>query len=517
MPATQLRRPPSPPRKGFNHGLLGDLSEGDRLWSFEEDGRDRRIVAGEVTRTYSFARAGVRIIHDEGEVVVGRDHLLLRDVKGGAVWSTAGELRPHQRIRLFVAPQSSPPETDAYRVGYLCGIFEGDGSLGVYHCPSHYFLWAAQLVMKDSEALDRAERYGAKSGVPLQRFRHLAKYDFNGYSKPGVQQTPGLRSRQRAVVARLASWIAAQRDDDTEWLRGWLAGIFDAEGSYSVTLRIAQRDDRRRARIAAALRAFGFVAVDERVGVRLRGGVHEAARFFGLVRPAITRKIDFQGLRRWGRASVVHAVEDAGRRDFADISVAGAPTYFAAGIASHNCYEGPVRKASENAAPARIDHEAVQSAVVAAGGKGFTVFGGEPLLASLEDLERLWAFGLEKYGRNGVQTSGRPITGRHMEMFKRYKVDVGFSIDGPDELNDARRAGTLEETRKATAHSNAMLRRCLEDGISCSLIVTLHKLNASPERAATVARVVPGPRRGGPRVGHAYTCSSSMARGDRWS
>ncbi len=23
MPATQLRRPPSPPRKGFNHGLLG--------------------------------------------------------------------------------------------------------------------------------------------------------------------------------------------------------------------------------------------------------------------------------------------------------------------------------------------------------------------------------------------------------------------------------------------------------------------------------------------------------------
>ena len=25
MPATQLRRPPSPPRKGFNHGLLGHL------------------------------------------------------------------------------------------------------------------------------------------------------------------------------------------------------------------------------------------------------------------------------------------------------------------------------------------------------------------------------------------------------------------------------------------------------------------------------------------------------------
>ncbi len=154
----------------------------------------------------------------------------------------------------------------------------------------------------------------------------------------------------------------------------------------------------------------------------------------------------------------------------------------AGGLSCTYCYEGAVRKASENAAPARIDHAAVQRAVVDAGGKGFTVFGGEPLLASLEDLERLWAFGLERYGRNGVQTSGRPITGRHMELFEKYKVEVGFSIDGPGELNDARRAGTLEETRAATSHSNAMLRQCLEDGISCSLIVTLHKLNASAER-----------------------------------
>lgn len=147
------------------------------------------------------------------------------------------------------------------------------------------------------------------------------------------------------------------------------------------------------------------------------------------------------------------------------------------------CYQGAARAKIANAAPARVDHERIQLRVLeAAGPDGFLVFGGEPLLASLQDLEQLWAFGLERYGRNGVQTSGRPITEAHLDLFRRYRVHVGFSIDGPGELNDARRAGSVAITRAASAHSEAMLRRCLADEIECSLIVTLHRLNASAER-----------------------------------
>jgi uncharacterized protein len=158
----------------------------------------------------------------------------------------------------------------------------------------------------------------------------------------------------------------------------------------------------------------------------------------------------------------------------------GAP---AGGLSCTYCYQGAVRVQSKNEAPDRVDHAAVQRAVLAAAGPaGFSVFGGEPLLASLEDLEKLWAFGLEKYGKNGVQTSGRPITEAHIALFKRYSVHVGFSIDGPGELNDARRAGSNTQTREATAWSIAMLRRCLREGIGASLIVTLHRLNARPDR-----------------------------------
>lgn len=147
------------------------------------------------------------------------------------------------------------------------------------------------------------------------------------------------------------------------------------------------------------------------------------------------------------------------------------------------CYQEPVRLATKNRAPA-LNHEAIQAAVIAAnpGPQGFSVFGGEALLAKIEDLERIWAFGLERFGTNGVQTSGVPITEAHFDLFRRYKVHVGFSIDGPDELNDARVFGSPASTRKATDHSNAMLRRCLAEGIGCSLIVTLHRMNASPAR-----------------------------------
>lgn len=153
------------------------------------------------------------------------------------------------------------------------------------------------------------------------------------------------------------------------------------------------------------------------------------------------------------------------------------------GLGCEYCYQKSVRLATKNRAPV-LNHEAIQAAVLAAnpGPQGFSVFGGEALLAQAADLERIWAFGLEKFGTNGVQTSGVPMTEEHLALFKRYRVHVGFSIDGPGELNDARAAGSLAATRKATGHSIAMLLRCLAEGIGCSLIVTLHRLNASPGR-----------------------------------
>lgn len=148
-------------------------------------------------------------------------------------------------------------------------------------------------------------------------------------------------------------------------------------------------------------------------------------------------------------------------------------------IACQYCYQHPERDAGNEARSYDMDKilgtlEEEKSS--------FTLFGGEPLLMPTEDLQALWAYGLGKHGKNGVQTNGVLVTERHIEMFERYKVSVGVSVDGPGELNDIRWAGTLEKTREATEATMNTIARLCERGRPPSLIITLHRGNASQER-----------------------------------
>ena len=86
-----------------------------------------------------------------------------------------------------------------------------------------------------------------------------------------------------------------------------------------------------------------------------------------------------------------------------------------------------------------------------------------------------------------LQTNGTLITDRHVELFRTYNVGVGISVDGPGECNDARWMGTLERTRTATTTTLAAIDRLLAEGIRLSLIVTVHRCNASADRLPQMA------------------------------
>jgi uncharacterized protein len=148
-------------------------------------------------------------------------------------------------------------------------------------------------------------------------------------------------------------------------------------------------------------------------------------------------------------------------------------------IACQYCYQNPQRDAGNMGK--RYDIETMKRAITEEGGP-FTIFGGEPLLVPEDDLEELWAWGLEKFGRNGIQTNGTLINEAHIRMFKRYNVHVGISIDGPGELNDVRWSGSLEKTRSDTARTEAAIARLCQEAIPPTLIVTLHRNNATPDK-----------------------------------
>jgi uncharacterized protein len=158
-------------------------------------------------------------------------------------------------------------------------------------------------------------------------------------------------------------------------------------------------------------------------------------------------------------------------------------------LACTYCYQQPLRDAG-NALEPTYNMEAMKEALRKEGYK-FTIFGGEPLLLPLKDLEELWRFGVEEFGSmveergewpNSVQTHGADMTDDHIELFKKYKVGVGISIDGPDELNDARWSGSIERTRASTRRSMDNLEKLLNIGHPVSIITTLTRMNAAPER-----------------------------------
>jgi uncharacterized protein len=150
----------------------------------------------------------------------------------------------------------------------------------------------------------------------------------------------------------------------------------------------------------------------------------------------------------------------------------------ACNIACLYCYQ-EAERASQR--PSRYALEPVFDALERHGGP-FTLFGGEPLAVPKDTLRRLWQWGLDRHGSNGVQTNGVLIDEEFVEMFGAYKVDVGISIDGPGELNDARWAGSPERTRAATAKTEAAIAALCARGTPPSLIVTLTRCNVGDGR-----------------------------------
>jgi DNA repair photolyase len=156
-----------------------------------------------------------------------------------------------------------------------------------------------------------------------------------------------IRTSKAAAVARIMDIVAWPSDPATAWHRGFLAGVFDAEGSRSGgILRISNTDVDILDRTEAALTLFGFDAVREDrklanglVSIRVRGGLREHLRFVHLVDPAIRRKCSVIDTAVKSDASLrVTEVQPLGVDiPMYDITT-GTGDFIANGVISHNCY-----------------------------------------------------------------------------------------------------------------------------------------------------------------------------------
>jgi DNA repair photolyase len=493
---------------------IADLRVGDAIYGTVKRGNYRRYATTEVLDHWSTRKPGYRITLEDGtELVTSGDHRFLTD--RGWKYVTGAEAGPLQRPflttknKLMGMGSLGPPgeENEEYERGYLCGMIRGDGSIGSYSYERpgrtvdsvHRF----RVALADFEALDRSRDYLAFAGVRTSAFDFYAG---NERHRP----IRAIRNQSRDGVDRVRALIEWPRDPSDDWFRGFLAGIFDAEGSCSGSLRIANANLAMIDQTVEGLRRLGFSYVVEgpnKIGVRyvrLLGGLREQQRLFSRIDPAIRRKRSIAGIaiKSPARLGVV-SIEPLGKEiDMFDIST-GTEDFIADGVVSHNCFARKTHTYLDLDAGRDFEREIVVKVNV-------------PELVKAEVARPSWKRDLVALGTNtdpyqwcegryrmmpeileALLASGTPVSVltksslvmRDVEIFERFrdaglKVSVNLSVPTLDET--AWRA-TEPHTPSPSARLDAVAelrRRGIDSGI---LIAPLMPgINDSPEQVEPI-------------------------------
>ena len=330
---------------------LAEVTVGDEIYGTRRVGLSRQYVITTVSAHWRTTKRAFRItLADGARVVASADHRFLseRGWKYVTGKMNGADRRPYLTTGnslLGFGAMSDPPKVDAdYRRGYLTGMIRGDGSLGVYDYSGpgnrvrrvHRF----RLALADAEALDRSRSYLDQLGVATTTFR------FSEATEKYAAVT-AIRTSRGDAHAAITAHIAWPEEASDSWRRGFLAGIFDAEGSHSQgVLRIANTDDEIISQTSHAMTALAVPHVIEKTkvpnglrNVRVTGGLSQRMRFLQMVDPAITRKRDLVGFAVKCRTPLdVVAIEDLGVEiPMFDITT-GTGDFIANGVISHNCF-----------------------------------------------------------------------------------------------------------------------------------------------------------------------------------
>ena len=332
---------------------LRDLEVGDLVYGTVRMGRYLRYIVTPVLAHWSTIKPAYRItLEDSTSLVASGDHRFLTNRGWKHVTGSMGG--PLQRPYLTLNDNmigtgqfaEQPQDWLDYRRGYLCGVIRGDAHLSSreYAGPGgrvrqiHTF----RLALIDSEALRRTKRY-------LEEDAGVRTHEA-AFANPGRPMRQ-IRTAARDHITAIREIIRWPRGPRPEWCKGFLAGIFDAEGSCSDSLRISNTDPEIIDWITWSLRVLGFHYVVEDLrranglqGVRLLGGLRDRMRFFHTVDPAITRKREIEGLAVKNpdpRRLRVAEIEPLGRGwRLYDITT-GTGDFIANGVVSHNCFARP--------------------------------------------------------------------------------------------------------------------------------------------------------------------------------
>ncbi|WP_369798141.1 intein-containing Rv2578c family radical SAM protein [Agromyces sp. NDB4Y10] len=361
---------------------LRDVEVGDVLVGTTRVGRYRKYTPSTVLAKWSTRKPAYRIrLADGTTIVASGDHRFLTE-RGwkyvtGAMNGT--DRRPHLTtgnsligFGVGPSPQFADHVSDEYRLGYLTGMVRGDGMMLERDYPrtgksdKTYRAYRFRLALCDDEALERTGAYLSHFGVRTTEFV---------FSTGATNRRPmrAIRTSSRQHYQQISALIAWPADPSAAWRAGFLAGIFDAEGSNSRGIvQISNSNQTMLEATVLALAELGFDAVlggpapNGVYSVRLRGGLPSRQRFFGMTQPAISRKRGIIGSTVKTHADLrVMSVEPLGAElDLLDITTSTGD-FIANGVVSHNCFARPTHEYLDLDAGDDFDREIIVKVNVA--------------------------------------------------------------------------------------------------------------------------------------------------------
>jgi len=320
---------------------ISEIKVGETLIGFDEISPPngyRRLrlakVLGKLRRTDEV----FRIITEKGEVKATRDHLWLvlnekRCLTGQRCWRPTSSLREGWKLLFLSKPVNFEKFSADYMDGYIAGLTEGDGTFrltpeGKRHKTSYY-----RIALTDKEPLYRLQM--------LLKARLGEEFPIKNFSGANASPMWKIETWTSRIVEEILNLDATS--ESREFKRGYLAGIFDSEGSYSThILRIANKDEDILSKIEKFGKEFGFIFKRERYKplptVRLEGDIGEKIRFFATTNPSISRKkLTVLGHSRFLHLAEILKIERLQPMEVWDLTTT-THTFFANGFASHNCW-----------------------------------------------------------------------------------------------------------------------------------------------------------------------------------
>jgi DNA repair photolyase len=334
---------------------LAKIRVGDKVYGTEVRGSYRRYMITQVLAHWETLKRAYRVILDDGtELIASGDHRFLTTSRG---WKHVTGTEQGRNRRPFLTTNNSlmgvggfataPVEDLDYQRGYLAGMIRGDGMVrSATYARSDGREWTShqfRLALVDDDGLDRTAAYLSVNGISTTR--SLFKR-----ATTTTKSLNAIRCYGRDKIEQIRAVIAWPAAPTISWTKGFLAGIFDAEGSCARdVIRIANTDPEILTRTMAALDRLEFTYVLEDLrkqnglkNIRLTGGLRERLAFLHTVDPAIIRKRSIEGLALKGDTPLgIVAIEDLGLElPMFDITT-GTGDFIANGVVSHNCFARP--------------------------------------------------------------------------------------------------------------------------------------------------------------------------------